>query len=147
MITGVASATAEASFPRDWIYPIDRAPCDSAHTLQQCVQGAASGDTVEIHTNTPLHQGVEIAKRLSLMSSPGYHATLDNLMIDPGSGTIQVHVSRLAVGSVLVELNGGSNHVIDLEQLTVASPGSTAVELDSSVPADITFSGSAVHVP
>src|SRR5262249_27891904 len=54
------------------VWPTDSPPCDATSTLQQCVDGANSGDAVEIATNGPISESISFAKSLTLGTAQGF---------------------------------------------------------------------------
>jgi hypothetical protein len=63
------------------------APCNT--TLQNCINAAAEGDTVEIATNNPINESPSILKSLTLRSAAGFSAVLssNNFIIAINSGS------------------------------------------------------------
>jgi len=87
-------------------YPRD---CNSAPTLQDCIDHTSAGDTVEIDTNTPLAGSTpSIEHGLILRAAPGFHPTLRDVNVygQTTSDPIRVMLRGLTVDNVLVLDNG-----------------------------------------
>ena len=50
------------------------APCDT--TLQACLDGATNNDVVQVQSNGPIDEALNIAKPLTLAGAPGYRPVL-----------------------------------------------------------------------
>lgn len=109
-------------------YPGD-SPCDT--TLQACITGAASGDTIEIATNDRIDETLTVSKTLILTSASGFTGLIGSdselspntiLVEDPGAGvTIDVLFSGLNFDNaqVYVSFSGDSDHRFTLQDSTV----------------------------
>jgi hypothetical protein len=87
------------------------APC--ATTLQACIDGAASGDTIRIVTDTPIHEGIMVEKSLELTAGAGFHPVIgaapgeppaDQFVWDVGEGAIDVTVSKIEFRNTRVRI-------------------------------------------
>jgi len=52
-------------------WPADGAPCSAGQTLQACIDGARSGDIVQIATDRPIAESISIAQSLTLQAFGG----------------------------------------------------------------------------
>jgi hypothetical protein len=82
-------------------YPGD-APCDG--TLQTCIDGATAGDIVELATNDPITENLEIARSLTLRAAEGFVPII-------GGGAEEVSVDlcgpdESGTGSVSIVIEG-----------------------------------------
>ncbi len=73
------------------------APCNT--TLQACINGSASGDIVEIATNTPIDENLTINKALTLKAAAGFDPVIGGsaterltFLTDGGSSSIGVAI-------------------------------------------------------
>lgn len=101
------------------------APCNT--TLQACITGAASGDTIEIATNDRIDETLTVDKTLTLTSFAGFTGLIgsDNELLpneitveNPGSGiTIDVLFSNLNFdnGEIYVSFSGDNDHRFTLQ--------------------------------
>jgi Ca2+-binding RTX toxin-like protein len=116
--------------------------------LQDCVDGAAAGDTIEIATDDPVQEVVTIDHSLTIRPATGFHPTVLIMAIGDGStGTLGVFLEGLRIpGGVLVRLTAGSGHVIGLHHLTMnlSSQTSMGVSLDLRVPSTVELTNSTV---
>ena len=86
------------------------APCDT--TLQACIDGAASGDTIEMVTDTPIDESPTISKSLILTAGPGHHPAIgggpsrDALTVNDGGGSaVDVTVTHIAFMNAEVDVS------------------------------------------
>ncbi|MEO7917180.1 MAG: hypothetical protein ABIR16_06010, partial [Dokdonella sp.] len=99
------------------------APCNT--TLQACIAGSTSGDTINISSNGPIDESIGIYERsLTLRASNGFHPelaagrwisiTTSSLI---GNQTVNVRGIRLLDGHVNVRYNGTGTGTYDLRDL------------------------------
>src|SRR3954469_17943578 len=101
------------------------APC--AGTLQACVDGATSGDRIEIATSAPIAEDISLYNRsLTLTAADGFAPTFGTnhwlSITSPAiAGDLQVSVSRLSFndGYVFANYNGAGTATYDLRDLTL----------------------------
>lgn len=106
------------------------APCNG--TLQGCVDAAADGDRIQIATDSPLTQSIQMhGRRLTLTAADGFHprfvgagVSADN---DAGGGDIELRLSRLRFesGWVTVGYFGSGTATVDLRELELTRPPGT----------------------
>jgi Ca2+-binding RTX toxin-like protein len=141
---GVVAAPARAGGADTWTFP---GTCPGT-TLQDCVDGAAAGDTIEIATDTPVGEAVTVDRSLTIRPAAGFHPTVLVMAVGDGStGTLGVFLEDLKIpGGVLVRLTAGSGHVIGLHHLTMnlSSQTSMGVSLDLQVPSTVELTNSTV---
>ena len=101
------------------------APC--ATTLQACINGAASGDEIQIATNNRINENLTLSKDITLTNASGFSPKIgsaDELVIktitveDPGSGiTAHVTVSHINFENarVQVSFSGDSGHSFSMQ--------------------------------
>jgi hypothetical protein len=80
--TGAAHATV-----RTW--PGGASPCDT--TLQACLSGATADDTIQVETDGPIDEKLQIGKPLTVVAAPGYRPVLTagrtvEIFYNPGAG-------------------------------------------------------------
>ncbi len=118
-------------------------------TLQDCVNGATAGDTIEIATNDPIQEIVIIDRSLTVRAAAGFHPTVLAMGAGDGStGTLGVFLEGLKIpGGVLVRLTAGSGHVVGLHHLTMnLSPqAAQGIELDLGVPSTVEVTDSTIR--
>jgi hypothetical protein len=115
--SGVSAATT-----RSWP---GAAPCDTS--LQACVNASANGDTVQVQTNGPIAEDLQISKPLNLLARPGYRpvfAAGNGLTVgySPGSGVAwntSIDGFTLLDGSVAVR-GGSGDLTVTLRNLDVS---------------------------
>jgi hypothetical protein len=89
-------------------------PCDATSTLQQCVDGANSGDTVEIATNGPIAEAISFAKSLTLQAAQGFTPvfsagqSISAASSSTGSSFIAIEGLTLTNGTISVTQNSAS---------------------------------------
>jgi Ca2+-binding RTX toxin-like protein len=126
-----------------WTFPGN---CNGTTTLQDCIDQAHAGDTIQIATDEPIDEGARIVKSLVLEAAQGFHPTIAlGGSVEASSGTIAVSLRNLTFGDKLnVMFTGGSGHSLVLAGVSVArestSPGD-ALLFDTQVPASIDVSG------
>ncbi|MBL0164671.1 MAG: hypothetical protein IPP82_13760 [Xanthomonadales bacterium] len=98
-------------------------PCNS--TLQACIAGSTNGDTVEIASNDPVDEDINLFERsLTLRAATGFHPQLTAgrwLSVSTssllGNQTVNVSGIRLLNGYVSVHYNGTGTGTYDLRDL------------------------------
>ena len=108
------------------------APCNT--TLQACVTGAASGDTIEIATNTPIAEFVDIDKSLTIQPAAGFAPQVDGFIT--GVTTISKDVTiRGMVGGFGVRgivAAGGGSLVLNVVGNTFAGSNTPVIEVQTN---------------
>lgn len=101
LIAASALCVAHAAEGATLTYP-GAAPCNT--TLQACIDGAASGDEIEIATNTPIDEALSVSESLTLRAATGFTPTI-------GGGVTTRVLSLNGIGSV------ADNEVVLIEGL------------------------------
>ncbi|HXJ66937.1 MAG TPA: choice-of-anchor Q domain-containing protein [Actinomycetota bacterium] len=141
---GVVAAPAHAGGSDIWTFP-DTCP---GSTLQDCVDAAMSGDTIEIATDTPIQEVVTIDHSLTIRPAAGFHPTVFAIAAGDGSNeTLGVFLEDLNVPvGVLVRLTGGSGHHISLHHLTMnLNSVAVGVSFDLQVPSTVEMTNTTVR--
>jgi Ca2+-binding RTX toxin-like protein len=130
-----------------WTFPDD---CPGT-TLQDCVDGAAAGDTIRIATNTPIDEALDIQKSLILRAAPGFHPTISfSPFVTAPTGTVAVVIRDITFkSSIEVQFSAGSGHSLTLRNVAVIDPSTSSgsgISLFTSVPASFQVIGSSVDV-
>ncbi len=103
-------------------------------TLQACIDGAASGDTIEIGTTTPIAESPTIVRSLTLTGAPGMTPVIGGAssvnvlsVQNPGGGpdasaTLAVSIRGITFSNaqIGVELDLGAGHTIEVRDCTVS---------------------------
>jgi hypothetical protein len=116
--------------PTLWIWGDGLPPCST--TLQNCIDQAASGDVVEIHTDGPIGESISFQKSLTLEAAQGYRPmfagtqTIEATSDSTGSNLIHIEGLTLQQGHILVSQNSTG-------QLTAQIIGNT---IESSLASD-----------
>jgi hypothetical protein len=118
-------------------------------TLQDCIDGAAGGDTIEIATDDPVNEAVTIDHSLTIRPASGFHPTVLLMAVGDGSsGTLGVFLQDLSVPrGVVVLLSAGAGHIVALRHLTV-DPGRSSepgVLFDLRVPSTVDLTNSTIR--
>jgi Ca2+-binding RTX toxin-like protein len=133
--------------PHVWTFPGD---CPTA-LLQDCIDGAAAGDTIQITTDTPIDEFADIQSSLTLRAAPGLHPTISygGSVIAP-AGTVSVVIRDITFGGTLsAQFTAGSGHSFTARHVQVISPSTfsgSGISLYSTVPASFEVIGSSVDV-
>jgi hypothetical protein len=142
---GAVGSPARAGGADTWTFP---GTCPGT-TFQDCVDGAAAGDTIEIATNDPVQEVVVIDHSLTVRPAAGFHPTVLAMAAGDGStGTLGVFLEDLRIPfGVLVRLVAGSGHVVGLHHLTMnLSPmASQGIEFDLAVPSSVEVTNTTVR--
>lgn len=133
------------------------APCDT--TLQACLTGALSGDTVEIATNVPIDENLTVGKSLTLRPAAGFTPTLgggatvrslnfSNLGSSGFAETLlieQLHFDLMQVRGLVSQASGHSITIRDNRvTFEFANNNTPAVEIDARVPLTGVISGNRI---
>ena len=117
------------------------APCDT--TLQACLDGATNNDVVQVQSNGPIDEALNIAKPLTLAGAPGYRPVLAagrsiKAIYDPGVGvdwSLTVERFTLLDGIVSILAISGNPTVtlrgLDITTATVPTSGYWAIYVSS----------------
>jgi len=130
-------------------WPADGAPCSAGQTLQACIDGARSGDIVQIATDRPIAESISIGQSLTLQAAPGFHPLFAGpgshaMLVNPPStgnnsiaieGLILEHggitISQNSTGTLAIEIRGNTITLDKTFQpITLAGDGSGAVTFD-----------------
>jgi hypothetical protein len=104
------------------------APCNT--TLQACVQGAASGERIEIATAVAIDEGISIRKSVTLTGASGItpvigaSPTMRAVRIETyDDGPLSVSLRGLTLNNalILVVLSRGAGHRVEIEGCGVSS--------------------------
>jgi hypothetical protein len=87
------------------------APCNA--TLQACIDGAGAGDVIEIATDTPIDEDLEVEKSLTLRAAAGFEPAIAPL------------------NSIFLLNPAGASNAIVLEDLTLERGFVTAVQISN----------------
>lgn len=91
-------------------------PCDT--TLQACIDGAIPGDVVEIATNGPIDESLEIEKSLTLRAAPGFSPLLPDfntiLAIATGEDDVAITIQGITIGRGKITAIQGTTGRFDL---------------------------------
>lgn len=122
------------------------APCNT--TLQACITGAASGDVVEIATNTPIDEDLAINKSLTLQPAAGFAPTIgggatfrtvnfSNLGSSGSAETLLIERLSFSLAQVRGLVSQGSGHSITIRDnvlfLEIDHNNTPAIEIDARV--------------
>ncbi|MBK7333121.1 MAG: hypothetical protein IPI87_12540 [Betaproteobacteria bacterium] len=133
------------------------APCDT--TLQACITGAASGDVVEIATNTPIDENLAINKSLTLQPAAGYSPTIgggatfrivsfSNLGSSGSAETLLIERLSFSLAQVSGLVSQASGHSVTIRNnilfLEIDSNNTAAVKIDARVPMTGVVSGNRI---
>ncbi len=149
IVSSVAMAAhPQALGPQTWTWP-SASSCNS--TLQDCIDNAVDGDTVEIATDTAADEQITISKSLTLHSKVGFSGAIARHVVVSGTGpTLKVSVSRLEIdGGLQVDFSGGTGHQLTLDHLVLHNNPSDpwqALRVDSTVPATIIATSNVFNV-
>jgi len=131
------------------IWPDSSAPCNG--TLQACINASNEGDTVEIHTNSPVNEDLIVHVALSVVAGIGYSPVFtsgNSLRINTTSsgGAISVAVKGLTFEQGLISVRITSRPlIIYIENNAILEniPDFPAVYISST---NIALSESVIHV-
>lgn len=104
-------------------------------TLQACVTGAATGDTIRLATNTPIAESVTVDKSLTIEPAPGFAPSVDFLYAPVTSTSISFTVQNLAgLNGVrgFLGAGGGSLTLRVLNNVIHPAESNSAVEVTAS---------------
>ena len=121
-LVGVRAALAETrTFPGP-------APCDT--TLTACIDGATEGDVVQLATDGPIDESIQIAKSLTLEPAPGFTPqfaagkTVYVQFSDPAR-TVVVRGLTLLNGDIEVSGSGTASHSVAVTDCQINQTGTT----------------------
>ena len=125
LVFGAASAYALT-------YP-GAAPCNT--TLQACVTAAAAGDTIDIATNTPIAESVDIDKSLTIQAAAGFTPQVQFFFTAVTNVSKDVTVRGMAGGGGVrgIVAPGGGSLVLRVQDNTFAAGNSSsAITIDTN---------------
>jgi hypothetical protein len=110
------------------------APCDT--TLQACVDGVPAGSVVQIVTNTPINEDLDVKQSLTLTAGAGFTPVLNGFEFFEGGATPTSYtISNLTVNGTISTRQIGAGafdaHIIGNTIVNASSFG-TGIELDSA---------------
>jgi len=150
--SGGAPQTAHASAPTTWLWPgcaVQQGRPTANDQLQDCVNGAAAGDSVEITTNAVTTQFVLIQKSLTLFGAPFFHPTVTGIAVGtPTTAPITVAIRHLTIPAGLqARFVLGTGHLtVDDTSISMGSTSSDAVDLEAAVPSSFTVTRSHIQI-
>lgn len=133
------------------------APCDT--TLQACIDGANSGDTIEIATNVRIDENLSIQKSLTIDAASGFTPLIgrtdpllprDIDISDPGSGTLSVALRQLMLSAARVNVlfSSGTDHNFEMSDCilshAVDNNNDSGVNILLGVPSTILIQGNSL---
>ena len=146
-IAAAAPASAvRRGLPTLWIFPSQNCQL----TLQDCVDGASPGDTIEIRISNDLGD-ISFSKSLTLRAGSGYHPVLDYVYItDSGSpSAVDVVLQGLTVTNrihgFITDHPGGSLAFRGMDLQEVASSLAPALDLDLRVATTVSIEGNSIE--
>jgi len=96
-------------------------------TLQACVDASGSGDTIEIATNTPVDEDIELGNHSLSLTSARYHdaslaagRSIGAHATSPADLAVSISNLRLRDGRVMLANGGGANATYDLRELDLS---------------------------
>ena len=144
--------------PTLWVWGNENPSCPT--TLQDCIDGAAPGDVVEIATNFPIGDSVTISKSLTLDAAPGFAPVFVNAGIfastpTTGDGSIAIENISMQPGSITVVQQSTGTLDVRITGNTIELPfsdegeGAIFLEESQSTIGALTFeiSGNTISVP
>ncbi|HVP28819.1 MAG TPA: choice-of-anchor Q domain-containing protein [Myxococcota bacterium] len=102
------------------VWPIDSPPCDATSTLQECVDGANSGDAVKIATNGPISESISFEKSLTLGAAQGFTPVfsagnvIKAILTNTDSTSIRIEGLTLQDGYIYVVQEGSGSLTVDI---------------------------------
>ena len=147
-LAGAAGTATAATFS----YP-GAAPCNT--TLQACIDAAASGDIVQIVTNTPIAESPDIEKSLTLRAGLGFKPAVSSVLaISNGSAADTITIQGLISGPMtLIQGSSGPLKVNVLDNVISAGSYNNGIEIRTGFPTpprgNVTFrvTGNQITVP
>lgn len=138
------------------------APCDT--TLQACINGAASGDTIAIATDSRIDEDLTIGKSLTLTVASGFAPLIGSANVatprtisvgDAGvaGGSVAITLDQLNLNAAMVSLtfNENSDHSFTMSRCNLSfSTGNnndTGVDLGVTVPSTLVIRNSTFSTP
>jgi hypothetical protein len=130
-VAALAAAVAAASHALALTYP-GAAPCNT--TLQACVTGAVAGDTIEIATNTPIAEVVDIDKSLTIQAAAGFAPQVQFLFVGVTSVSKTVTIRGMAGGGAVRGFlgPGGGSLVLNVVGNALAAGSNAAIGIDTN---------------
>ena len=132
-------------FTHTW--PTDGAPCDAGSTLQQCIDSASSGDTVQIATNAVIQESPTFQKSLTLQAAPGFHplfaASQSIHAVSPMTGSTSITVQGLTLADGFIRV---SQYITGAGPMTVQILGNTVHSNGDAIAVLGAVSGGAVAI-
>ena len=108
------------------------APCDT--TLQACVTGAVAGDTIEIATNTPIAEFVDIDKSLTIQPAATFAPSVQFFFTAVTTVSKTITIRGMAGGGGVRGLvaPGGGSLVLNVEGNTFAAGNNPPIQVDTN---------------
>lgn len=128
----LASTLALCAAPAQALTYPGAAPCNT--TLQACVTGAASGDTIDIATDTPIAEFVDIDKSLTIQAAPGFSPQVQYFFAGVTDVSKDVTIRGMAGGGGVRGFVGPGGGSLSLAVVgnTFAAGSSPAIEVDTN---------------
>jgi hypothetical protein len=107
------------------------APCDT--TLQACINGVSSGDTIRLETDAAIDEDLTIAKSLTLKAAPGFRPIIggsttdrDVALADGGPASVGFSIRldglRLVRAGVEIDFAEGTGHSAVIANSSIRNP-------------------------
>lgn len=139
VIVACALAVAVGTHAATRTYP-GPAPCNG--TLQACLDGASSGDRIEIATTAPIDESVALRKSLTLTGAAGVTpligggTTERGMRLQPQGGAASVLVEGLTVSNGIINLvlaPGAEGSRLEVANCAVSTTTNNAVRIGAAV--------------
>ncbi len=143
----LVSTFALSAVPANALLTYPSASC--AGTLQACITGAASGEVIEIATNTPVDENLAVSKSLTLRPAAGFTPVIgggatsrilnfDNLGTSGGAQTVLIEGLHFTNARAAGFVTLASGHSITIRDCVfffeIANNNTPAVTIDTRVP-------------
>jgi hypothetical protein len=126
-VCGVALVATAAMRAQAAIYPSVAPGCGT--TLQACIDAAASGEIIEIATNTPIVESVTIEKSLTLRPAVGFSPSVRSVFVFASVSSADVLISNLTFtrGIRALLASGGANLTLTVRDNVIAGNENAAI--------------------
>lgn len=153
LVLGFGAGDAKAQ-PPTHLWP-GVAPC--AGTLQACINAAAEGDVVQIVTNTPVAENLNLPRSIALEAGSGFSPRLAAGFgisgSSVGSVSFNIAIRRIALSNASINLTHGSSAIaiieirhVDIDSTSLTSVAGIHVEASGSGAATIRITDNRLHV-
>jgi len=132
ILATLVSALAFAASPVQALTYPGAAPCNT--TLQACVTGAVAGDTIDIATNTPIAEFVDIDKSLTIQAAAGFAPQVQFLFAGVTNVSKTVTIRGMAGGFGVrgFVAPGGGSLVLNVVGNTFATGNNPTIQVDTN---------------